>query len=96
MDESALSAPLTERGDPPLTLDEVREMHPLWKIERQRDGSLFCSYGPWRFPALDPEDAHRGIVARETPMTPEQIRERPGAGDQQGLSVADVPALPVR
>jgi hypothetical protein len=33
-------------------------------IEQQSDG-LFCKYGPWRFRALDPDDAAKEIERRE-------------------------------
>lgn len=70
MDKMTQAAPLTQDDagtvQPP-TLAEVRAMHPQWSIWRVGGGGLFCQGGAWRFPAVDPEDAHRGIVTRETP-----------------------------
>jgi hypothetical protein len=46
------------------TLDDVRESHPEWTIE-QAGLDLMCRYGPWRFRAMDPDDADTEIQRRE-------------------------------
>lgn len=51
-----------------MNLAQLRLEKPHWTFNRWSDGIL-CQYGPWRFKALDPDDALEGIELREKRTT---------------------------
>lgn len=59
-----------------MDVGKLRASHPLWHIDEEPAGTLWCQYGAWRFRARNPVDAHAGIMKRETPMTVEELGRR--------------------